>query len=95
MTHFQEPALIKLGFTKETWFDRDNAAIKTLRFDNFKRSLTTEISLEVTYGYRTADAVNYHLFKTLVELVVEECRAPLSIKSFQSLLTLINVIEEK
>lgn len=95
--HIQESALLELGFKKDTYFDKNCVTdeINTLKFDEFKRNLTPEIEIQVTYAYKTDDGVNYSLFETTSELLIEDAYAPIPFNSLQSLIALIETVKNK
>ena len=95
--HIQESALLELGFEKETYYDKNcvTDTINTLKFEDFRRNLTPEIQLKVTYAYETSDGVNYALFETVSELVVEDGYAPICVNSLKALVALAETLQCK
>jgi len=95
--HIQESALLELGFKKETLYDKNSPkdTFNTLRFDEFKRNLTPEIGIHITYGYETQDGIQFLLIESTCELVIEDVQAPISTKSIESLIALSSIIQGK
>lgn len=97
MLHIQEPILLERGFKKSFYFDRNAPwdTFDTRMIELFKKKITDEISVEITYGYDIDANAVYTLTGTSVELIIgDECSA-VQVNSADALFSLMAIIGGK
>lgn len=97
LLHIQESTLVEWGFKKSCFFDRNapDDAYDTRMIELFKKKITEEISVEITYGYDIDAHAVYSLTDTSVELIIgDECGA-VEVNSADALFALMAIIEGK